>query len=58
MGQKLCGAGRALFSGGAESPSNTKSPGPRPISILSGILVHPVFWLQRTLTENCGAVTL
>jgi len=39
-------------TGGAGSPSNAKSPGPRPTSILSGILVHPAVWPQRTLAEN------
>ena len=46
---KLGGSGCALCSG---SPSNTKSPGPRPTSIPSAILVHPVVWPQRTLAEN------
>ena len=31
----------ALFRGWAGSPSNTMWPGPRPTSILSGILIHP-----------------
>ena len=31
-----------------------QSPGPRPISIPSGILVHPAVWPQRTLAENWG----
>jgi len=51
-GPKL-GGGCALFSGGAGSPSNTKSPGPRPTSIPSGVLVHPAVCPQRTLAENC-----
>ena len=35
------GWGCAIFlAGGAGSPSNTRSPGPRPTSIPSGILVH------------------
>ena len=37
---------------GAGSPSNTKSPGPRPTFIPSGILIHPAVWPQRTWTEN------
>ena len=54
MGQKL-GGGCALFSeGGAGSPSKTKSPGPRPTSIPSGILVYPAIWPQWTLPENWG----
>jgi len=28
----------------AGSPSNTMSPGPRPISVPSGILIHPTVW--------------
>jgi len=32
------------FWGGAGSPSNTNSPGLRPTSIPSGILVHPALW--------------
>jgi len=46
--------GCALFSGGAGSPSNTKSRGPRPTSIPSGILVNPAIWPQRTLAQNWG----
>jgi len=42
----------APFGGGAASPSNTMSPGPRPTSVPSGILIHPSVWLQRTWTEN------
>jgi len=53
MGQKL-GAGCTLFLGGAGSPSNTNSPGPRPTSIPSDISVHPAVWPQRTLAENYG----
>jgi len=29
-------------------------PGPRPTSIVSGILIHPAVWPQRTWTENWG----
>jgi len=29
-------------------PSNTLSPGPRPTSVPSGILIHPVVWPQYT----------
>jgi len=46
--------GLCPFSGGTGSPSNTKSPVPRPTSIPSGILVHPAVWPQRTLAENWG----
>jgi len=34
------GAGSGDFVLDGDSPSNTKSPGPRPSSILSGILMH------------------
>jgi len=49
IGQKL-GVGRALcpFREASGSPSNTMSPAPRPISVLSGILIHPTVWLQYT----------
>ena len=36
------------------SPSIRKSPGPRPSSIPSGILIHPAFWPQQTWAENWG----
>jgi len=35
------GAALPLFVGEAGSPSNRMSPGPRPTSIPSGILIHP-----------------
>jgi len=47
-----------LFEAGAGSPSNTKSPGPRPTFIPSGILIHPAVWSQLTWAENCGVVPL
>ena len=31
---------------GSGSPSNTMSPGPRPTSISSSILIHPTVWPQ------------
>jgi len=31
------------------------APGPRPTSIISGILVHPAIWPQYTWAENSGA---
>ena len=34
--------------------ANTMSPGPRPISIPSGILIHPAVWPQQTWAENSG----
>jgi len=54
MGQKLDGGGCALFSGGSSVPSNTKSPGLRPTSIPSGILMHPAVWPQYKWAENWG----
>jgi len=39
MGRKLGGA-----AVGAGSPSNTMWRGPRPISLLSGIVIHPTVW--------------
>ena len=33
---------------GAESPSNTMSPGTRPTSVPSGILIHQTVWPQYT----------
>ena len=38
----------ALLGGGPGSPSNTTWSGPRPISIPSGILIHPTVWPQYT----------
>ena len=37
-----------LSVGGPGSPSNTMSPGPRPTSVPSDILIHPTVWLQCT----------
>jgi len=34
--------------GAARSPSNTVSPGPRPTSVPSDILIHPTVWPQYT----------
>jgi len=34
--------------GGAGTPSNIMWPGPRPISVPSGILIHPTVWPQYT----------
>jgi len=52
MGRKLEAV--PFFLGGAGSPSNIKSPGPRPTSIPSGILIHSAVWLQGTWVENRG----
>jgi len=47
-GRKVGGCCAALSGRGAESPSKTTLPGPRPISIPSGILTHPIVWPQCT----------
>jgi len=48
--QQICaekwGAAVPLSVGGAGSPSETMSPGPRPTSVSSGILIHPTVWPQ------------
>jgi len=49
MGRKL---GVVPLFGEAGSPSNTKSPGSRPTSIPSGILIHKAVWPQRTWAKN------
>ena len=36
----------APFRGGSSVPSNTMSPGSRPTSVPSGILIHPAVWSQ------------
>ena len=38
------GVGCAHFLQDLGPPSNTRSPGPRPTSVLSGILIHPAVW--------------
>ena len=48
------GRGCAPFWGRAASPSNTKSPGPRPTSIPNGILIHAAIWPQQIWAENWG----
>jgi len=46
------GAPPTIGAGRAESPSNTKSPGPRPSSIPSDILIHAAIWPQLIWAEN------
>jgi len=53
-GPKIGWGGCSLFPGVAASPSNTKSPWPRPTSIANGILVHPAVWPQQTMAKNWG----
>jgi len=45
-----------LSVGGAGSTSNTMSPGLKPTSIPSGILIHPAVWPQYTWAEKWGPV--
>jgi len=52
------GGSTPFLGRGAGSPSNTKSPGLRPTSAPSGILIHPAVWPQRTWTENGGCAPL
>ena len=46
MGQKLGGVGVPFFLGVAASPSNTKSPGPRPTSIPNGNVAQADAYLR------------
>jgi len=46
MDQKL-GAPPPFWGGELGHTSNTKSPGPRSISVPSGILTHPAIWPQQ-----------
>jgi len=46
--KKLGRAAVPLWVGGAGSPSNTVSRGPRPTSVPSGILIHETIWPQYT----------
>jgi len=46
--------GLCPFLGGAGSPSNTMWHGPTPVSISSGILVHPSVW-QQYMSQKLGA---
>jgi len=57
MGRKV-GQGAVPLFRGAGSPSNTMSPELRPISVPSGILIHPAVRPQQIWVENCGAVPL
>jgi len=57
MGRKL--GARPLFGRrGAGSPSNTMSLGLRPISLPSGILIHPAIWLQQIWAKIGGCAPL
>ena len=52
------GAPPPFWGGRAGSPSNTMSPGPRPSSIPSDILIHAAIWPQQIWIENWEAVPL
>jgi len=58
MGRKFGGLCPLFGEGAAGSPSNTKSPGPRPTSIPSGILIYAAIWPQRIGAENWGCAPL
>jgi len=50
-GRGLCPCG----GGGAGSPSKTMWPGPRPTTVINGILIHPTVWPQYTkVTDRTG----
>jgi len=57
MGQKF-GTQPTFGEWRAGSPSNTKSPGPRPISIPCDILIHPAIWLHQIWAEYWGLCLL
>jgi len=48
---------RHFGRGGAGSPSNTMSLGLRPISLPSGLLIHPAIWPQQIYAKNWGLCT-
>ena len=50
MGEKL--GAPPFLRRGAGSPSNTKSAGPKPTFIPSGILIHPAIWPQQIWAES------
>jgi len=53
MGQKLGkGAPLPAWEGELGPHLTQKSPGQRPTSIPSGILIHPVNWPQQIWAEN------
>jgi len=52
-GQKIGGL-CPFLGGGSGFPCDTMSPGQRPTSIPSGILIHPAIWPQRTCVKNWG----
>ena len=51
MGRNV-GAPSPFWGGRVGSPSNTKSHGPRPTSIPSGMLIHAAVWPQQIWPKN------
>jgi len=58
MGRKVGGGCFAPFRGGAGSPFDTMSPGPRPTSVLSSILIYAAVWPHQTWTEKWGGAAV
>ena len=58
MGRKVRVGSAPFFGSGAGSPSNTKSPRPRPSSVSSDILIHAAIWPQHILAEHWGCAPL
>jgi len=56
QGQKVGVAAVPFFVGAAGSPSNIMSPGPRPTSLPSGILIHSAVLPQYTNITDRTAV--
>ena len=54
MGRKFLGGSAPFWGRGADSSSNTKSPGARHSSIPSEMLIHAAIWPQQILAENWG----
>jgi len=52
MGRKV--GAMPLFRREMAPPFNTMSLGPRPTSLPSGFLIHPVVWPQKTWAKNRG----
>jgi len=51
------GTGCAPFGRGAASPSNTMWPGPKPVSVPTGVLIDP-FGHNRHMDRKCGLYPL
>jgi len=52
MGRKFGGLRPLFLGGGAGSPSNNKSSGPKPTSKPTGILIHAPIWPQQIWVKN------